>query len=275
MYLRGHLVHLRFGGYDLMTSICITTSYDAGFRDIGDFAAMTLRYYAYKHGYEAFVDDNVSFERHPSWYRVKLIPDLFTRGFDFVMWVDADAIFVRFDVAISSVITASHDLYMVQVDHPLLSPPMVPNMGVILVRNCAWSRELFTRLWAMDQYSTHNWWENAAMIKLLGYNSLLGEGEDSFAYDLRARIKFLDVEWNSITNIRPVSDPIIRHYAGCTREEREREIPNQALAACFRALRENHSAQAREGTRAHPTESLLQKFKFLTKGFSALKLATK
>jgi hypothetical protein len=44
------------------------------------------------------VDDAVVFERHPAWHRVRLIPKLFDRGFDFVMWIDADAISCRFDM---------------------------------------------------------------------------------------------------------------------------------------------------------------------------------
>jgi hypothetical protein len=73
------------------------------------------------------VDDAVAFERHPAWHRVRPIPELFDRGFDFVMWIDADAIFCRFDTDVADVITRSHDLYMVEHHHPAVSPPLVPN----------------------------------------------------------------------------------------------------------------------------------------------------
>jgi hypothetical protein len=219
-------------------SICIATSYDTPFRQIGDYAAMTLRCYARRHGYAALIEDNIAIDRPPSWHCVRLIPQLFDRGFDFVMWIDADAIFSRFDVDVADLITESHDLYMVSHEHPVHSPPLVPNMGVILARNCLFCRDLFARLWAMEQYRDHPWWENAAMIKLLGLNSLLREGEDMPADDIIARIKFLSTAWNCIPSICADVDPVIRHFAGYTFDDRQREIPKCALAACFQALGE-------------------------------------
>jgi hypothetical protein len=214
-------------------AICIATSYDSAFREIGDFAAMTVRRYASTHGYAAFIDDHVSCGRPPAWHRVQLIPELFARGFEFVLWVDADAIFVRFDVDIANVITTSHDLYLVQHYHPQHSPPLVPNTGVMLVRNGAWARDLFARLWVMEQYRDHPWWENAALIHLLGYKSLLGEGEDAFADELLVRIKFLNEAWNFIPAICTGPDPIIRHYAGSSLEQRRQEIQRQVRAVGF------------------------------------------
>ena len=227
-----------------MPSICIATSYDSSFRDVGDYAAMTCRLYARRYGYSVHIDDNAKCERHPAWHKVILIPKLLEQGYDYVLWLDADAMFVRFDRNIAQVITGKHDLYMAQHDHPLAAPTKVPNTGVMLVRNSSWSHTLFSRLWAMDEYANHMWWENAAMIKVLGYHSLLREGPNEFADAVLAHIKFLDYgTWNFVPSICPrSSDPVIRHYAGFTQEERRAEIPRQALAACFRALEDMHSS---------------------------------
>jgi len=199
---------------------------------------MTCRLYAHRNGYAVYIDDNAKCERHPAWHRVMLIPMLLDQGYDYVLWLDADAMFVRFDRNIAEVITGKHDLYLAQHDHPSFAPIKVPNTGVMLVRNSPWSRMLFYRLWTMDEYANHMWWENAAMIKTLGYHSLLGEGPNVFAEDILAHIKFLDYgTWNFIPSICPPGgDPVIRHYAGFAQEERRVEVPRQALAACFRAL---------------------------------------
>ena len=220
-----------------MPSICIATTYDPSFRDIGVYAAMTCRLYAQRHGYALHVDDNAKCERPPAWHRVMLIPMLLDKGHDYVLWLDADAIFVRFDRDIAEVITGEHDIYLAQHDHPEYKTK-VPNTGVMLVRNSVWSRNLFTKLWTMNEYINHPWWENAAMIKTLGYHSLLGEGPDIFAEDVLSHVKFLDYgSWNFIPSICPANgDPVIRHYAGFSQEDRRLELPQQALAACFRAL---------------------------------------
>jgi hypothetical protein len=228
-----------------MPSICIATSYDRSFRDIGDYAAMTCRLYARRHGYTVHIDDNAKCERHPAWHRVMLIPALLDKGYNYVLWLDADAMFVRFDRDIAEVITGKHDLYLAQHDHPA-HQTKVPNTGVMLVRNSLWSHTLFRKLWTMDEYVNHNWWENAAMIKTLGYHSLLGEGPNVLAEDVLSHIKFLDYGiWNFIPSIcADDGDPVIRHYAGFAQEERRVEVPRQALAACFRALEDIQSFDA-------------------------------
>ena len=222
-----------------MPSLCIATSYDPPFRDIGDYAAMTMRLYGRRHGYSVYVDNDAKCDRHPSWHRIKSIPKLFDRGYEYVLWMDADALFMRFDRDIAEVITGQHDLYLAQHDDAS-QPSKVPNMGVMLLRNSAWSLSLLDRLWAMEQYADHVWWDNAAMIKLLGYHSLLGDGPDEPAADMLPHVQFIDYNiWNFIPSICPAdADPVIRHYAGFSAEARRLEIPRLALASCFRALEE-------------------------------------
>lgn len=218
--------------------ICVATSYTADFGDIGDYAAMTLRLYAARHGLSASVSTEVALDRPPSWHRVKLIPQLFDQGHDYVLWLDADALFCRFDVDIHSVINGVTDLYMVRHDNPSHSTSFVPNTGVMLVRNSKWSRDLFATLWSMEAYLNHGWWENAAMIKLMGYHSLLGDGPDEPNHALLARIAFLSTDWNYIPSICAGGDPIIKHYAGFSNDIRRREMPKEALKACFRVIGE-------------------------------------
>jgi hypothetical protein len=89
----------------------------------------------------------------------------------------------------------------------------------------------------MEQYASHRWWENGALISALGYHSLLGEGDDAPDASLLAHIRFLDLEWNLLAwMIEASTQPIIFHYAGATNYERKRLMPVQALNASRRAF---------------------------------------
>lgn len=55
------------------------------------------------------------------------------------------------------------------VAHPS-AEQVVPNFGVFAVRSVATGKHLFCRLWAIEHYVNHKWWENAALLHLLGCN---------------------------------------------------------------------------------------------------------
>jgi len=223
----------------MQPTVCVATSYDPGFRSIGDYAAASLRLYAAHHGFAVYVDDAVSFERHPAWHRIKLIADRFAAGFEFVFWLDADAVVVRHDKSILDEVEPGKDLYLVRqtVRHISETTP-VPNTGVLLVRNTPWAAGFLRAVWDEVAYLDHAWFENAAVIKLLGFHSLLGEGPDRPDDACLARVKFLPVEWNSLPMHHTATDPIVRHYAGEPREVRERELPRAALLGAYRVLTE-------------------------------------
>jgi hypothetical protein len=72
--------------------LCLATSYGSDFADIGDYCAMTLQLYAVRWGHAIHVDSDVVIDRPPAWHRVKQIPELFDQGYEFVLWLDADAL---------------------------------------------------------------------------------------------------------------------------------------------------------------------------------------
>ena len=45
------------------------------------------------------------------------------------------------------------------------------NDGNILIRNSAWTRDFWSRVYKQTDLLYHPWWENAAVIKLLELNS--------------------------------------------------------------------------------------------------------
>ncbi|WP_395689821.1 putative nucleotide-diphospho-sugar transferase [Aestuariivirga sp.] len=205
--------------------ICICTSYDERFSQIGDLSAQTLCAYGKRYGFSVQIEPEVAINRQPAWHRVRYIPELFKKGYEYVMWLDADALFARYDLDIRTVINGISDLYLVQHDIEGQRPTPVPNTGVMLIRNSQWSVDLFNTLWNMTEFLEHYWWENGALIKLLGYNKLLNAGENNFNDEMLSHITFLPESWNFLPFISSGSDPFIIHYAGCDRATRNKNIP--------------------------------------------------
>lgn len=214
-------------------SVCVTTSFDEPFASIGEYAAMSIEHYARCHGFSAHIERSFEIDRPPAWRRVRLIAELFDQGFDYVMWVDADAVFTRFDVSILSEVSRDAHLYLSKVPARMLSDQDFPNTGVMLIKNCDWSRSLLLTLWSMDQYTHHFLWENAAMVKLMGFNSLLGDGPDTPNDDFLKYVKWLPVIWNNIPGCSNDDDAIIVHWAGHPAEVRRREMPLRALSSAY------------------------------------------
>jgi hypothetical protein len=199
--------------------VCLTTAFDAGYAAMGAVCEESLAAYAAAQGLELKVVRGVVPDRPPAWTKIRVIADLFMDGCDFVLWVDTDAVIVRHDIDIRGEIEDGKDLYLAA--HKLDVFPMpgmmvrldVPNTGVMLLRNCDWTRAFLEDVWSRTDYLRHRWWENAAVIEILGYHRLLDRvkiNEPDPA--VMAHVKWLDWNWNSMPGACEGERPIIRHH---------------------------------------------------------------
>ena len=211
---------------------------------MGYMCTATLKVYSKKHGYSLrVIPDFTMPDQSLSWHRINLILELFDEGFDFVFWMDPNALFLRYDRDIREVIEPGKDLSMVHHSIPeelrppgLSSDEPIPNTGIMLLRNCKWVRDFLEEVWNREEYRDHLWGKNAgvidllglwcysergvrypwgmnaAVLDLLGYFGLLGKGEDQPNKDLLDHIKFIDLEWNSLPSICSALHPLVHHY---------------------------------------------------------------
>lgn len=191
---------------------------------------MSCQLYAAAFGLKARVNANPILDRPISWHRVTFIPELFDEGFEYVVWIDADALFIDFTQDVRSLLKVRKDLYLVQHLETGERGP-VPNTGFMVIRNSEWSRRLFRSIWQLDKYLHHKWWESAALIDLLGYRHLLG-GEYQPNQEMLQHIEFIEEKWNYIprTNVN-VRRPVIKHFAARSTEERRVLMQQSALEA--------------------------------------------
>ena len=197
--------------------ICITTYFDKTFSEMGEICLRSMNKYAILHGLDVKLHDDISADRPVPWYKLLLIQKIFSENYDYVFWVDADALFVNYERNIKDEIEKGRELYLVK--HGI-NGREIPNTGVFLLKNSRWSRNLLKRIWSMEKYINHKWWENAALMDLLGYKELIDQGKNNFNLKLLKKIKWLDLEWNNLPGICEADKPVINHYAGRPLKER-------------------------------------------------------
>jgi hypothetical protein len=171
-------------------------------------AARSFRPYAARHGYELHLHTDVIDTSRPApWSKVRILRDLLDRH-ELVVWLDSDLIVVdpRADIASN----VPDDRFLALVEHRI-GAARFPNTGVMVLRPDA--RGFLDEVWAQEDLIDHQWWENAAICRLLGYElepEPHPERETQLAHD---HTHWLDPRWNSIPDA-PAPHPRIRHYPG-------------------------------------------------------------
>ncbi len=228
--------------------VLLLTAYDASLAPLARFTVPRMAQYADRNQCELRVVAEAECDRPGAWIKIPAIRQALDEDFDYVLWLDADTLFIRHDIDIRSAISPSADLHMTW-HGPDTADWQAPsglaphfNAGVMLIRNAAWSREFFKRTWEIGQIGDHGWRDQATILHQLGYDNLLGLGPENPSQPDRTRVTRLDAAWNSIPGIAIAPDPIINHYAGMDESTRLRLI---AIDCETLPYRENASGQAR------------------------------
>lgn len=187
--------------------------------------------YAARHGYELDLRRQLlAPERPPPWSKVPLLRRGL-EGHDLVVWVDADAVIV--DPARDIAEDVPDDRFLGLVEHRY-DGVAVPNTGVLVLRRGDLATEFLDAVWACEDLVDHRWWENAAVMRLLGYRlDPPGPNEPTRYRDATA---FLPKEWNSIPLDR-AARPRISHYPGYSLKARYALMLRDVLFGAARGIR--------------------------------------
>jgi hypothetical protein len=138
--------------------ICVLTQYgnirwnNYGKCDFGDLSSTNHLNYSNKHGYTYInytVKDSEYSEWHPTWIKIDLLQKLLP-FFDYVVWIDADAVFVNQDIKIEDFIDGNVDLII-----PKSEPDQFSNgtmwtntmTNFMIWKNSDWSFSILKTLW--------------------------------------------------------------------------------------------------------------------------------
>jgi hypothetical protein len=184
-------------------------------RELLEIARPTFEKYADGNSYDLhIVEHRMVAHRPASWGKVVLLHEL-VQEYDLVLWVDSDALFVDPTRDVADELRPGRFLHLVA---HRFGHERVPNCGVIAIRGGARSRRFLECVWNQDDLVQHEWWENAAVLRLLGYRLERPVRTARFS-SWRAGLGQLDLAWNSIPS-DPSPDPVIAHFPGMSREAR-------------------------------------------------------
>jgi hypothetical protein len=184
-----------------------------------DLAREPLEDFAARHGYDLHLQMEAEDPSRPlSWSKVPLLKRLL-RDYDVAVWVDADAIFLDTSRDIADELEDDRFLYLAMHRY---GGQDAANCGILMLRSCDEAHALLDDAWAMTEFVDHPWWEQAAILTLLGFE--IGSAPWATAHIVRptarfAGTKLLHREWNSIS-VDPAPRPRIKHYAGLSHEAR-------------------------------------------------------
>jgi hypothetical protein len=203
---------------------------------------------AQAHGYEVRVVHRDAWERKRGWIKIEAIRAAFDSNFNFVFWIDIDAIIQRCDVDVLTAAVDDADLYMAwhgPDTSKIEAKNFVPhfNSGVMLIRVTEWSRNFFRRVWEVGQLP-HHWFDQATILHLLGYDDCLGLGPNRPDEPNRSRLARLDTAWNSAPGLATAPDAIIHHYAGISSPSTRLRLIE--LDSRMATLREGASTELRQ-----------------------------
>ena len=153
--------------------------------------------------------------RPVSWAKIPLITGLLSQ-YDVVLALDADAVIVRSKVSIKGLVTRVRPIAMVA--HKYMSQT-VPNLGMFAVQRSHLVSRLLLKMWEQEDLIHHKWWENAAFLRLAGYDISSEPISKVRRTTLDLRTNWLNGQWNSIP-IAPVDNQIIKHYPGMSYDDR-------------------------------------------------------
>lgn len=175
----------------------------------------TLEYYAKMHNIDCFINEQtVGFDpsRPPSWDKIILMKHMLNY-YNTVIWIDADAIIcnpiydIRNDIDVN---------YPIQLVTHFGIKPLFPNGGVWIVQRDPRSLELLEAIWSQEQLINHPWWEQAALLTLLGYEpKYIGKRKVRYHGPTKfsSWVGPLDLKWNSRPSEFDIAEnPAIMHY---------------------------------------------------------------
>jgi hypothetical protein len=173
-----------------MKHIAIITSYTNHIRwdnygkcDYGDFSSMNHHEYANKHGYsyvKKIVNDEDYKDWHPTWIKIDVIKT-YLPIFDYVVWIDADAVFFNQEIKIEDLIEDGIDLVIPKLEIDKLSGNVWTHTttGFMVWKNTDWSRKILDELWNNPGGHRFGFFhEQTRLDELIYDNFLLSGGEN-------------------------------------------------------------------------------------------------
>jgi hypothetical protein len=158
--------------------------------ELKEIALPSFEAFAEAHDYELRVYEPEPHEFWPiPWMKIACLEDALA-DYEEVLWVDSDIVITD----PSEDLPVGYGKWQALAIHHTHDGE-VPNTGVWLCRKPM--RNVLSKMWDMREYRNHPWWEQGAVMSLLGYDPWARPTVFRGATALYERTEFLSTEWNS------------------------------------------------------------------------------
>jgi hypothetical protein len=143
----------------------IISAYNKNFKEVSDLSFATIEAFCEKSFFDCerfFIDD---IKKTAAWSKIKiLLENIDPKHYDYILWIDADAIILNQDFYLKDMIDTTKILHISRDFNNI-------NSGVMLWKSCELSRLILEKVWSLrEKYHHHKWWEQAAIIELFEMN---------------------------------------------------------------------------------------------------------
>lgn len=118
--------------------------------DYGKLCAKNHLNYSLKHGYAFHCEIIQEFlaDRNQTWHKISLIKK-YLQNYDYVAWIDADAVFINYNIKLEEFIDTNIDLILpeMQMDKRTGLQLTKTSTGFMIWKNCDWSFDLLNDMW--------------------------------------------------------------------------------------------------------------------------------
>eukprot|EP00933_Yihiella_yeosuensis_P026448 TRINITY_DN20509_c0_g1_i2.p1 TRINITY_DN20509_c0_g1~~TRINITY_DN20509_c0_g1_i2.p1 ORF type:complete len:576 (-),score=50.35 TRINITY_DN20509_c0_g1_i2:27-1703(-) len=204
--------------------IGIVTMHSPEIMSYANMTAAQNRRYAERHGYGFHIFDHVIDQtRVPHWSKLHAV-QLFLAEYDFVFWIDADAIFYDQSRRIEEVLAVdsrpdgeiwAQDIWP---DYPSLSREEKIDTGTVLFRNSRWTRQFLLEMYYFPACEKYLNWTEQYCFTVAHQENLM---------DVRDKLVILPTPRINHHRLPPPEDPhslFIFHYAGRSSKARKRHF---------------------------------------------------
>jgi hypothetical protein len=171
--------------------LALATLYTAEIARMAELTNPSKRAYCERWGYDfACFEGTLDPDRPPAWSKVLFVRKLLDR-YDWVFWLDADALVMNPDVAFENLLDPRYSLILVKQPGPDPFGRLHLNTGSFFIRSDEWSKGFLDDLYRQREFIEHPCWEQEAFMHLYQHRP-----------EVRERIKVeVDArEFNSIAN---------------------------------------------------------------------------
>lgn len=188
----------------MATKALVTLANGDEFQQLLQIALPSLEEFAGRHGYDLLVEPALESSRPPSWHKVPILLACLEQ-YEEALWVDADMVIVD----PSEDLDVPEDAWQALVRH-YTGDGEVPNCGLWLVRQPM--HDWLRRVWAQTSRMNHGWWEQSALMDLMGYRVDPRPSMVVSPTPLYDHTHWLDNGWNvHVWDQPPAAHPRVRH----------------------------------------------------------------